>query len=90
MSREKRKLEIQSATSVNQAWKDFAKAVFPKDAPPIQYQEMMRSFYAGYYSSLMGTMLMATPEISEDDACKLLDKLRNECESFFEALQIDS
>ena len=39
-------------STIQQEWEDFEAAVIPKDALPIQRQEMRRAFYSGVHATL--------------------------------------
>lgn len=43
-------------------WDQFARAVLPADAPPIQKQEMRRAFYAGAESILFRVITSFAPD----------------------------
>jgi len=69
-------------------WDTFARAVLPKDCPPIQRQEMRRAFYAGAQGILYGVIAAFAPEsepTAEDLA--LMDNLERELSDFAELVK---
>jgi hypothetical protein len=67
-------------------WNSFAQAVLPKDASPIQRQEMRRAFYAGAQAILFKVIASFAPE-SEPTAedLQMMDNLERELSDFAEA-----
>ena len=80
------KIKCGQTTSVNTEWENFSKAVFIGVEPSaIQLQEMERSFYAGFYSCL-AIFSNQIAELDEDGGVNFLNKLDNECETYFSRL----
>lgn len=59
------------------SWKTFDREVIPKDASPIQREEMRRSFYAGA-AAMMGLVLEAVDPVNEEDCLLNLSALEAE------------
>jgi hypothetical protein len=71
------------ATSLAAAWESFRARVIPKDAGPVQLQEMRRAFYAGAWALHTSMNAIAlNPEVPEDTATQLLESLVVEMEQF--------
>ena len=68
-------------------WKDFWRAVGPKDAPPLQYQEMRRAFYAGIWQTLCAARSLGDDGVSEQAGVAALEPLDTECRAFQEAMK---
>jgi hypothetical protein len=73
--------------SVEQQWEEFWQAVAPKDASPIQQQEMRRAFYAGAWAMLMGCAGIGDDSVSEDAGVEQLEAWKQEMEAFLVLLQ---
>lgn len=71
---------------IEQEWTGFAAKVLPKDAPPIQHQEMRRAFFAGFQLSLVA--LGELSEQDEDRAVESLEDMHRQCREFAERIQI--
>lgn len=69
--------------TVQQMWDGFASSVLPKDAPPIQWTEMRRAFYAGCYGMLMACSQIGEESVSEDTGVLRLELWKQECEDFY-------
>lgn len=60
---------------VERMWRSYAEAVVPADAPPVQWQETRRAFYAGVKGLLTELMVGLDPdgEPTEGDLRKMSD-----------------
>lgn len=65
--------------TVQDQWERFRKHVVPKDAPPVQVQEMRRSFYAGVEAMLRIQFAISDGAMSEDAAVAILEGVHDEC-----------
>lgn len=65
-------------------WVSFKNRVMHPQSPPNQVTEMKNAFYAGALSAFV-TMQTAA-ELPEDVACRVLDGLQREFETFFQCL----
>lgn len=64
--------------SIQSQWGMFEKAVMPKDAHPIQRQEMKRSFYAGAEAILRIQHAISDGSLSDDAAVGVIEGLHQE------------
>lgn len=64
-------------------WEVIARMLFPKGASEIQYLEMRRAFYIGF-TECFKIMSDVSDRMSEEEASKVLARLHNEVNSFFE------
>jgi hypothetical protein len=72
-----------NATSLAVAWASFRDRVIPKDAGPIQLQEMRRAFYAGAWALHTSMNAIAlNPALPNDTATHLMESLAVEMEQF--------
>jgi hypothetical protein len=69
-------------------WDQFARAVLPRDASPIQKQEMRRAFYAGAQGILFRVIASFAPESepTEDDL-RIMSDLERELSDFAESVK---
>ena len=67
-------------STIQQEWEDFKAAVMPKDAPPIQRQEMRRAFYAGARTML--SLHLDTCDLSKDEWITNMQGWHAECTQF--------
>ena len=63
-------------------WAAFEVLVMPKDAPPVQRQEMRRAFYAGAEAMLRLQHAATEPGISENAGVMMLEGWHDECRRF--------
>lgn len=71
------------ATSLAVAWASFRDRVIPKDAGPVQLQEMRRAFYAGAWALHTSMNAIAlNPEVKDCTATILMESLTVEMEQF--------
>jgi len=68
--------------TVQEQWDEFRKLVVPKDAAPIQVQEMRRSFYAGVEAMLRIQWAIGEDSVSEDAGVAILEGIHDECQRF--------
>jgi len=68
--------------TIQEQWEQFRKLIVPADAPPVQVQEMRRSFYAGVEAMLRIQLAFAAYE--EDTAVVMLEGIYDECTRFAE------
>lgn len=76
---------------IESTWKEFEKAVIPKDADSIQRQEMRRAYYAGFIAML--TLAQGLPDEAGDDddkAVYILESLELEFADFVTRLGKDT
>lgn len=63
-------------------WNAYAEHVMPSDAPPVQRQDMRRSFYAGYMAALLQMTTIAHSvshgDLSEAAGKAIVDGVREE------------
>lgn len=74
--------------TIDEQWALFAKMVLPKDAPPVQQQEMRRAFYAGAGSILRMQWEIGDAAVSEDAGVQIMEGWHDECRRF--AQQVES
>jgi hypothetical protein len=72
--------------TIQEQWDWFAKLVVPKDAPPIQQQEMRRAFYAGAEAMTRIQFAIADKDVSENAGIQILEGCHDELRRF--ALQM--
>ncbi len=70
------------ANTIAEQWEAFSDAIIPKDAPPEQWTDMRRAFYAGFEASLRIQWSMGDKKISEIAAMAMLQGLYEECALF--------
>lgn len=72
--------------TIQTQWEKFSSLVVPKDASPVQKQEMRRAFYAG--AEAMSKILFAIGDqsLSEDAGAQILEGCQDEINRF--ALQV--
>lgn len=63
------------------SWQGYEQQVIPKNAPPVQFQETKRAFYAGAWA-LLGIMKRIGDDMSEEQGADALDKLEQEIQDF--------
>jgi hypothetical protein len=70
---------------IDAAWRSYAEAVIPVDAPEIQHTEMRRAFYAGASALLGGMMAMLDPDPDTEPTAadmKKMNAVRKELDDF--------
>jgi len=68
---------------IERGWLTFAEHVLPKDAPPIQRQEMRRAFYAGaglLFENM--TEAVGPADVSEDAGLDIMQGVYEEIRAF--------
>jgi len=74
-----------SAITVDLLWRTLEKQLFDGVQPSeIQRTEMRRAFYIGFTEGF-AVLTDLSEELSEDEACKVLDRLEKECREFHAA-----
>lgn len=68
--------------TITEQWALFESSVMPKDAPPIQRQEMRRAFYSGAEAMLRIQHAIASGTVSEDAGVAILQGLHEELHGF--------
>lgn len=69
-------------------WNEFARKVIPKDASPVQRQEMRRAFYAGAQSILFRVISAFAPETEPTEAdLQIMSDVNQELEDFAQAVK---
>jgi len=68
--------------TIQQLWQGFKDGTMPKDAGPIQIQEERRAFYAGALAILTSVAALGDDDISEDQACKIMEDFEQELKDF--------
>lgn len=69
--------------TVEQQWQDLAKHVIPQLSPgQPQYDDMRRSFFSGAFCLLTTMKRIGDPDISEDEGCRILDRIEAELITF--------
>jgi hypothetical protein len=59
--------------------------VLHPDTPDVQWREMRRAFYAGFFASLeFNLRVIGDPSISEEAGMALLEGMHEECRAFAE------
>lgn len=66
--------------TIQAQWEFFSRHSIPKNAPPMQIQEMRRAFFAGAAGMLGINYLVA--EMSEDAGVQVLEGVRLELDAF--------
>jgi len=66
--------------TVAAVWDTYAARVLPKDAGPIQVQEIRRAFYAGAWG--MFNLIKTTHELDDRQALDRIRALHKECDDF--------
>jgi len=64
--------------SIEEDWLGFAKAIMPKDASQMQYNQMRTCFYAGYFSLLINCEAMGHPAIPEEVGVQFMQDRKEE------------
>lgn len=72
--------------TVYQQWVEFRDKIMPADAPPVQREEMRRSFYAGYFAALCTCQDIGEDSVSEEQGVETLQAHHDECSLFFKGL----
>ncbi len=70
--------------TVQEKWDSFSLLVVPKDASPVQRQEMRRAFYAGAEAMMQIQWAVGAEDISEDAGIHILEGCRSELQGFVE------
>lgn len=73
--------------TIQELWDSFNMLVVPTDASNVQRQEMRRSFYAGVEAMCRIQFSITAPEVSEDEAVKILSAVNDELNSFAQKVQ---
>ena len=68
--------------TIAEQWALFERAVMPKDAPPVQRQEMRRAFYAGAEAMLRMQWGIGDKAVSEDAGMAMMEGWHDECRRF--------
>lgn len=68
--------------TIAEQWALFSAAVMPKDAPPVQRQEMRRAFYAGAEAALRMQFAIGDKAVSEDAGVAIIEGWHDECRRF--------
>ena len=66
--------------TVQEQWASFSKMVVPKDAPPVQIQEMRRAFYSGVKAMIR--IQWAVGGVSENAGVEMLEGVHDEVKRF--------
>lgn len=74
--------------TIQAQWSTFEAMVVPKNAPPVQRQEMRRAFYAGAEAMMRIQWAIGDESISEDAGVAILEGCRDEAQRF--ALQVQN
>lgn len=72
--------------TIAEQWATFAAMVMPKDAEPVQRQEMRRAFYAGAEAMLRLQWIAGDSRVTENGAMAMIEGWHDECRRF--ALQV--
>jgi len=67
--------------TIQESFKGYADKVIPKEAGITQIKETQQAFYAGSLSTIQ--LFLKIIEFDEDTACKMLDTLNEEVDTFF-------
>ena len=73
--------------TIQEQWNSFKLLVVPKDAPPIQRQEMRMAFYAGAEAMMRIQWAVGDEAISEDAGVAILEGCQDELRRFAEQVQ---
>lgn len=73
--------------TINESWKEFEAKVIPPGSSPIQHREMKRAYFAGFDVAI-GALLVTADVLEEAEACKRLDRYRQEIRGFAEAIKL--
>jgi len=68
--------------TIAEQWVAFEVLVMPKDAPPVQRQEMRRAFYAGAEAMLRLQYAAGDRDVSENAGVMMLEGWHDECRRF--------
>ena len=68
--------------TIAEQWSAFEALVMPKDAPPVQRQEMRRAFYAGSEAMLRMQWFIGDKAVSEDAGVQMMEGWYDECRRF--------
>ena len=68
--------------TVQEQWESFASLVIPKNAPPVQRQEMRRAFYAGAEAMMRIQWAIGGEGISEQAGIQILEGCSDELKRF--------
>jgi len=72
--------------SIEKCWKVFASLIFEGEISRLQYDEMRKSFYAGF-TECFKIMNDLSTELTEDQAVQNLDRIRDEAREFYEQMK---
>lgn len=68
--------------TIAEQWAIFEMLVMPKDASPVQRQEMRRAFYAGAEAMLRLQYVACDKGVSENGGVMMLEGWHDECRRF--------
>lgn len=68
--------------TIAEQWAVLEAAVIPKNAPPVQRQEMRRAFYAGAEAMLRLQWGVGDKAVSEDAGVAMMEGWHEECRLF--------
>jgi len=68
--------------TIAEQWAAFEVLVMPKDAPPVQRQEMRRAFYSGAEAMLRLQYAVGDMDVSENAGVMMLEGWHDECRRF--------
>jgi hypothetical protein len=69
---------------VEKQWLEFERTVMPKNAPPIQRQEMKRAFYSGAFMLLQHLKHGIEEDTTDDEGVDILESIEQECVDFMQ------
>ena len=72
--------------TIAEQWELFSAAVMPKNAPPIQQQEMQKAFYAGAAAMLRMQWKIGDAAVSEDAGVSMMEGWHDELRRFAQQL----
>jgi hypothetical protein len=79
---------VDAMTKVVDWWNLYVDRVYDDVLPPLQYQEVRRGFYAGFHAALVAGLAMVDEYGEDEDAAVVeLEKLRQECRAFSDAVE---
>lgn len=73
--------------TIQEQWDLFNSLVIPVNAPPIQKQEMRRSFYAGAQAMAKIQLAITEKGVSQEQATEILSGCHDEITEFAELLK---
>jgi hypothetical protein len=76
--------------TIDSEWQGFRLAVFPDMDAKVQVEATCDSFYGGFYSAMTIMKLIGEPQVSEEQAMKIMTELDAEMTRYLASVMLRS